>query len=369
MLYKLHPAIKKHKLFGRKFDAKQLCGIFLFIAMVVLFVFALLRTGNLLGPLFWWWNLLKTIWLRGGSFSSFYMCMICSLTALLIFFLLSSVYDFFTSGSWEEVPLDKDGSFTGIDFQTADVILQRKKPVILPYDRTALRLVIYLQKNAFQYNVTEKVFLLVLHFTHKKDIYTCSNFCDMEGIFPVLNYAKRFALFSYEFNDPFQKDRKVVPQRSHGSVRLFQDNPSSLQDVQYYARLLKENPADNDSLAFLQNQHVNQFHNRADENTPLRDYRLFIEEQIQNYLRYGVYVPYSPRVMKISRKVFISLSIILPFVAGFFLCLVRLDSALKEPFTLRCLGLVLLLSFIWGWMGLRFLRYFGIKKKLKGFQK
>ena len=335
MKYKLNSAIKKCKLFGREFDAKHFFGMFLFVATVLLFVLARRYAGSWWAPFRWWWELFGFIWREGERYSLAGVLLLCFFTFYLVFFLLSYIYDFLTSHLRENVPLDKDGPFTGIDFQSTDFILQRKNPVILPYDQTTMRLVIYLQRNEYQNNVREDVFMLRLCFTHQKDSYTCLNFCGMEGIFPLLNYVTRFSLFSYEFNDPFQEHQK------------------------------------NGFPDFLRGQQGDQLsNNRAPKNSPLRNYQNFIEEQIQNYLHYGVYLPYSPREMNITRKFFLLLSLIFAPLLIIFLCFGNIRTLMEDPlFTLVCLSPALLPGIIWAWLALRYIRYYKSKRKLKQFKK
>lgn len=121
-----------------------------------------------------------------------------------------------------------------LDFQPTDVILEGKLPIALPYDKTGLELVIHIDRVRQGKNGhVNKVIQVTLEFNCEGIIYTVEHVCDLEGIFPLLEFTPRFGGFSYTF-------------QKHSS---------------------------HDSLL---------------------DYQQFVREQIQNHQTYGVHLPFPP---------------------------------------------------------------------------
>ena len=283
MRYKLNAAVKKYNFLGKKWDSQQLFCLFMCIGIGVLFVLAYRATGSWWAPLRWWWKLLQETWKEDGLFLASWV-VIFGLGIVL--FVGSHLR---TALLWKTVPLDEENKFESIDFQPATFVLQGPKPVVLPYDQTVMRLLIYVTKQKIDDVFVKKVSMLSLCFMHEKDVYICNNFCTEKGIFPLLEYIDRFASFSYEFNDmSAPKNKKIMPQ---GHAHLFQDRPSNIRDVQYYASLLqKDHAAGDDSLdeshSSAQIQPVpHVLNNGSKTNRPSVGYKSFVKEQIQNHLQ------------------------------------------------------------------------------------
>ena len=121
-----------------------------------------------------------------------------------------------------------------LDFQPTDVILGGKLPIALPYEQTSLEMVIHIDRVRRGKNGhVNKVIQLTLEFTSEGVTYSVEHVCDLEGIFPLLEFTSRFSGFSFTF-------------QKHSS---------------------------HDSLL---------------------DYQQFVREQIQNHQRYGVHLPFPP---------------------------------------------------------------------------
>ncbi len=87
-----------------------------------------------------------------------------------------------------------------LDFQPADVILQGPQPLALPYNQTGFHLIIHIDRvrQGKNRHVT-KVVQLTFEFNENGQIYSLEHACTIEDIFPLLDYADRFAGFSYSF--------------------------------------------------------------------------------------------------------------------------------------------------------------------------
>ena len=220
----------------------------------------------------------------------FLLTLVLVAATLYALFVIGTQYYFFLF--FRDVPLAKRDDITELDFQPTGVLLLKEEPVFLAYEQTSLQLTIHIDKKRhFDKTWTPRVTSLTLSFGHKTAIYTFIHFCDIEGIFPLLDYANRFASFSYKFTVPYSS----TPYKGSGQERLFQDNPSDIQDVQRYAALLKNNAGSNrDLYEELSNASSNQPPSRplsAGESTGnlVTDYRNFVEEQIQTHLRTGTH--------------------------------------------------------------------------------
>ncbi len=122
-----------------------------------------------------------------------------------------------------------------LDFQPADVILEGKLPIVLPYDQTSLEMVIHIDRVRQGKNGhVNKVIQLTLEFTYEGVTYSVEHRCGFEEIFPLLELTSRFGGFSYTF-------------QKHSS------------------------------------------------RNSLLDYQQFVREQIQNHQRYGIHLPFPPR--------------------------------------------------------------------------
>ncbi len=282
MEYKLKPAISKYKFFGIKLDKQQLFCLFLCAVLVVLFIQTYRITGSWWGPLYLWCKEMQLAWHEGALLGSFGIFLL-GLGAL--FFIGGNIYN---ATMWRTIPLDEENKFESINFQPATFILQGPKPVVLPYDQTVMRLLIYITKQKTDDIFVKKVSMLSLCFIHQKDVYICNNFCGENGIFPLLEYVDRFASFSYEFNDTsFPKNKKIMPQ---GHAHLFQDRPSNIQDVQYYATLLQNHPTENGSIQESSSPTPIQpvprlLNNRSKTDRHLVGYQNFVKEQIRKHLQ------------------------------------------------------------------------------------
>lgn len=284
MEYKLKPTISKYKFFGIKLDKQQLFCLFLCAVLVVLFIQTYRITGSWWGPLYWWCKEMQLAWHEGELLGSFGIFLV-GLGAL--FFVGGNIYH---ATMWRTIPLGKEDEFKKIDFQPTSLVLWREKPVVLPYDQTALRLNIHIGTQRTQDSVVKEVFLLTLCFTHQKDIYICNNFCGKEGIFPLLDYADRFASFSYKFiNDLSTKEKEIAISQAQGNTSLFQDNPSNIQAVQYYAKLLQNthnSPFSEESNDSLQEQPVSRVLNsRLKSKHQPKSYSEIVKQEIQQYLK------------------------------------------------------------------------------------
>ena len=187
------------------------------------------------------------------------------------------------------------GGIRILNFQPADVILEGEPPIALSYAQTAFHLIIHTKlfhpSKAPDFIAVSQ---LTLRFTSQGNSYTVEHYCGMKNIFPLLDFTSRFEQFSYEFE-------------------------------------------------------------HHDSNSDCAEYQRFVEEQINNHLRYGVHLLVPPQQQK-KNLIFAGVyAAILAFFTYF---------SPNNRYFLATLLIGVLLAMGWA-VG----HYFWIKHKLKRFKK